>query len=246
MSKKLKIKTINNNLPETEPVKEAFGVYIDDINENLPRHNGTIWAICGKGGSGKSSLFLSLFKSKKFLRGIFDEIEYIVRHSSFNSVKKNPFYDHENIHYELTADLLHEIHEDALERKEQCIENKTEFEHTCIIIDDFGPILRQADIQQALKEIMNVSRHANLYIVFIVQTYMMIPVDLRRILTHVTLFRPNTEEWELIRSEILMMKKDKSDQIYNYVYDKMYNHLDINNKDGSLRKNFKLLEIDEN
>jgi len=239
------IKEIKNNLPETQPVHEAFGVYIDDINENLPRHNGTIWCISGKGGSGKSSLFLSLFKSKKFLRGKFDQIHYIVRESSFNSSKNNPFSKHEFIHHDLTADLLHEIHEDALNRREECLQYNEPCEHTCIIIDDFGANLKDGDIQHALKVIMNVARHANLYIVFIIQTYIMMPAELRRILTHITLFKPNPEEWNLIRTETLMMKKEKAQELYEYVFDKMYNHLDINNKDGTIRKNFKLLEFEE-
>lgn len=245
MTKPITIKEVNNDLPMTEPVHENFGVLIEDINENLPRHNGTIWAICGKGGSGKSSLFLSLFKSKKFLRSKFDEIHYIVRQSSFNSVKKNPFSKHENIHHDLTPELLMDIHEDALRRKEECLEMGVPCEHTCIIIDDFGSHLKDHDIQYTLKQIMNVARHANLYIVFIVQTYRMIPAELRRILTHVTLFKPNVEEWNLITNEILLMKKDKAEQIYNYVYDDLYNHLDVNMKDGTIRKNFRLLEIEE-
>ena len=240
----IKIEEINNDLPETKPVHEMFGIYIDDINENLPRHNGTIWAICGKGGSGKSSLFLSLFKSRKLLRGKFDEIHYIVRASSFNSVKKNPFSKHDKIHHELSAELLHEIHEEALNRKETCLDNDEPCEHTCIVIDDYGALLKNLEIQQALKEIMNVARHANLYIIFICQTYRMIPAELRRILTHVSLFRPNPEEWGLIMSEVLLKKKDVCDQIYNYVFDKMYNHLDVNTKDGTIRKNFNLLHID--
>ena len=245
MKDQIDIKEIENDLPATKPVYEMFGVHIDDINENLPRHNGSIWAICGKGGSGKSSMFLSLFKSKKLLRSHFDEIHYIVRMSSFNSVKKNPFQKHDKIHHELTADLLHTIHEEALERKEQSLDNNDPVEHTAIIIDDFGALLKNLEIQQALKEIMNIARHANLYIIFIVQTYRMIPAELRRILTHVTLFRPNAEEWSLIMNELILKKKDVCEQIYNYVFDKPFNHLDINMKDGTLRKNFKLLEITE-
>lgn len=73
----------------------------------------------------------------------------------------------------------------------------------------------------------------------------MIPVELRRILTHVTLFKPNTEEWNLIREEILLMKKEKAEGVYNYVFDKLYTHLDVNMKDGTLRKNFNVLNITE-
>ena len=246
MSKPLIITETKNDLPETRPVYENFGVYIDDINENLPRHNGTIWCICGKGGSGKSSLFLSLFKSKKFLKGKFDEIHYIVRKNSFDSVNKNPFQSHNKIHHDLTPKLLHEIHEDAIRRKQMCMESDRPFEHTCIIIDDFGANLKDLEIVYALKDIMNVARHANLYIVFIVQTYRMIPVEIRRIFTHLSLFKCNPEEWNVIREECLMMNKQKAEQIYNYVFDKLYNHLDINMKEGELRKNFNLLQITEN
>ena len=246
MNKTFTITERPNDLPNTQPVYENFGVYIDDINENLPRHNGTIWAIIGKGGSGKSSLFLSLFKSKMFLKGKFDEIHYIVRESSFNSVHKNPFAKHKNTHHELTAELLHELHNDALERKQMCIDNNEQFEHTCIIIDDFGANLKDLAIQHALKEIMNVARHANLYFVFICQTYRMVPLEIRRIFTHMTLFKCNPEEWNVIREECLMMNKNKAEHIYNYVFDKVYNHLDINMKEGQLRKNFKLLEITDN
>ena len=73
----------------------------------------------------------------------------------------------------------------------------------------------------------------------------MIPAELRRILTNVTLFMPNNEEWDLIIKEVLMKKKHITEQICNYAFDKMYNHLTINTKDGTIRKNFNLLEITE-
>ena len=241
---KYNIVEINNDLPETEPIKEHFGVYIDDINPNLPRRNGTIWAICGKGGCGKTSLFLSLFKSKKLLRAKFDEVHYIVNSTSFNSAKSNPFKDHENIHHELTPDLLHDIHEDALQRREECIEMDIECEHTCIVIDDFGAMLKDYEIEHALKKIMNVARHANLYIVFLVQTFRMLPMELRRILTHVTLFKPNPEEWSIIKQEMLIDEPDKLEAIYKYVFSQPYNHLDLYLKENEIRKNFKLLQID--
>ena len=42
MKDRIVIHEIKNDLPDTEPVHEMFGVYIDDINNNLPRHNGII------------------------------------------------------------------------------------------------------------------------------------------------------------------------------------------------------------
>ena len=49
----------------------------------------------------------------------------------------------------------------------------------------------------------------------------------------------------LIIKEVLINKSHVNNYIYHYVFDEMYNHLDINIKDGSIRKNFKLLEITE-
>jgi len=235
-----------STLPKTKPVFENFGVYIDDIHESLPRYNGTIYGIIGKGGSGKSSLFLSLFNSTNFLKCKFDEVHYIINEGSYNSVKNNPFKDHDKIHHELSASLLYEIYDDAIERKEESLQNKNPLEYTCIIIDDFGSELKDPNIQHALNTILNVARHAGLYVVLICQTYKMMPSFLRRILTNVSIFRPNNEEWEMICKEVLLKKRDTCTGIYNYVFDKLYNHMDINLKTGEIRKNFNLLEIIEN
>jgi len=232
-----------STLPKTKPVFENFGIYIEDIHESLPRYNGSIYAIIGKGGSGKSSLFLSLFKSTDFLKCKFDEIHYIINEGSYNSVKNNPFKDHEKVHHEISPGLLYEIYEDALERKEESQKNKQPLEHTCIIIDDFGSELKNPDIQHALSTILIVARHAGLYVVLICQTYKMMPSFLRRILTNITLFRCNNEEWELICKEVLLKRRDTCTHLYNYVFDKLYNHLTVDIKTGEIRKIFNLLEI---
>ena len=242
---KVVIHEIQNDLPESEVIGENFKVLIDGINDNLPNFNGSLWAIVGKGGSGKSCLFLSMFKNKEFLRGKFDEIHYIVSSGSFSSVKKHPFKDHDKNHFDLTAELLFEIYDEAIERKEQCLENGDPIEHTAIIIDDCGTLFKNNDIQYALRKIMNVARHANLYIILIVQTYKMIPLEIRRILTHITVFRPSNEEWELIIKELLVIKPHTCHALYKYVFNRMYNHLTIDMKKNELRKNFKLLDITE-
>lgn len=243
--KNIDIRIHENDLPDTGVVYEKFSVMIDDINPNLPSFNGSLWMLCGQGGSGKSSLFLSLFKSKKFLKGKFDEIHYIVKKSSYQSVKQNPFdiHDIDKVHHELSPDLLYDIFDDCIERRDESINNNKPIEHTCLIIDDFGSALKDPEIEHTLKTIMNTVRHANLYVIFICQTYLQMPKELRRILTHLTVFKPNPEEWSLIVAEMMLVKKDVADRIYNYVFDQMYNHLTINKKGNELRKNFKLLEI---
>ena len=50
------ITEIANDLPNMNQIRERMDVYIPDINHNLPRRNGFVYAA---GGSGKSSLMLN-------------------------------------------------------------------------------------------------------------------------------------------------------------------------------------------
>ena len=59
----MKITEVNNDLPNMNPIKERMDIYIPKINENLPRRNGFVYALIGAGGSGKSSLMLSMLLS---------------------------------------------------------------------------------------------------------------------------------------------------------------------------------------
>ena len=59
----MEIKEIDSNLKISSGIKEVMNINIPNINENLPHRNGFIYALTGSGGSGKSSLLLSMFKS---------------------------------------------------------------------------------------------------------------------------------------------------------------------------------------
>ena len=54
----MKIVETPSDLPNTAPIKEVMGVYIPNINENIPHRNGFIYTLIGSGGSGKTSLLL--------------------------------------------------------------------------------------------------------------------------------------------------------------------------------------------
>ena len=62
------ITELKNDLPKISPVKEIMSIYIDKINPNIPNRNGFIYALIGSPGSGKSSLLLSLFRSKNYYK----------------------------------------------------------------------------------------------------------------------------------------------------------------------------------
>jgi hypothetical protein len=65
------------------------------------------------------------------------------------------------------------------------------------------------------------------------------PKILRKQLSYITIFKPqNIEEWESLMQELLRLKKDKMQILYDYVFDEKYNHLDLNKKKEKVYKNF--------
>jgi ABC-type dipeptide/oligopeptide/nickel transport system ATPase subunit len=108
------ITEIPNNLPNTNPIRERMDVYIPNIHENLPRRNGFVYALIGAGGSGKSSLMLSMFKSPKYYRCKFDNIYYFTPQTSFMSVEKHPFCNHDKVYHDLEISTLENIYDELL------------------------------------------------------------------------------------------------------------------------------------
>jgi ABC-type glutathione transport system ATPase component len=241
----LTIKETRNDLPNANPVKEIMKVFIEQINVNLPRRNGFIWAIIGSGGSGKSSLLLSMFRSSRFYRSKFDTLYLITPFSSYASVEKHPFAEHDKVYHELTATVLNDIYTELIELKEQNIADGHPQESCCCIIDDYASDLKNNDILKALNTLLIKARHLNCCFIFTVQAYNLTPMVIRKQLTNATIFKPkNQKEFESISSELLNMNKDDSLQLFNYCFDKPYNHLDVDTVISEYRKNFNTLNID--
>jgi excinuclease UvrABC ATPase subunit len=59
----LEITEIDSGLKISSGIKEKMNINLDNVNVHIPNRNGFIYAMCGSGGSGKSSLLLSMFKS---------------------------------------------------------------------------------------------------------------------------------------------------------------------------------------
>ena len=241
----MKITEIKNNLPKTKALKEIMEIYVPNIDRNLTSKNGSIYAIIGAPVSGKSNLlFSTLFKNLNNYRSKFDNLYLITPESSFLSLQKHPFKDHNKVFHELDKATLEVIFEEILEYKKQALEDDRPVEHSCIIIDDFADGLKDKDIIMSLKKLLIKSRHINCFFIFTLQAYNMFPLVLRKLITNITLFKPkNNVETESIRSELLHMGKDEFQELTNYIYDEPYNHLDYDTNTMEIRKNFNLLEI---
>ena len=244
---KIKITEIKNDLPVTKPLKEIMSLYVPNIDKNLPSRNGAIYAIIGSPGSGKSNLlFSTLFKNRNYYRGKFDNIFLITPESSFLSLEKHPFANHDKVYHDLNTNVLSEIYDEILELKREALEEERDIEHSCIIIDDFADGLKDKEIINVLKTILIKSRHLNTFFIFTLQAYNMFPLVLRKLITNMTLFKPkNNIETENIRTELLNMNRDNFQDLYNYVFDAPYTHLDVDTPNMEIRKNFNLLEINK-
>jgi thymidine kinase len=128
------IETPNKDFPKFKPIKEKFDVLLPNVNEHIPNRNGFVYLMCGAGGSGKTSMLLNMFKSNKLYRCKFDNIFYICPMSSFLSVEKHPFSQHDKVYHDLTVDLLDRIKVQLDKIKQDEDLN----EYSCVIIDDMA------------------------------------------------------------------------------------------------------------
>lgn len=233
----------NKDIPKMKPVQEKMDLIIPDIPDGVPKYNGGVWVVSGSGGSGKSSMLLSFFRTKRLYRNKFDNIYYVCPMSSFLSVVKHPFQEHDKVYHDLTPDLLTEIYTRLNEIKEEN-DKDGEQEYSCLFIDDMADALKDKHIQRALNRILIKARHLKVMIIICVQAWKYFPLQLRRQITNVSVFKPkNKDEWESICKEILMLKKENWEFFHDYIFDEPYTHLDIDTKTGQMYKNFNMLEI---
>lgn len=252
-----------NDVKKLRPIKEKQDIYIPGIHDkNISRRNGMIYLLSGSGGSGKSSLVLSMFKSKDYYRGKFDNIYYFCPACSMDSISNHPFKNHDKVYNDLTVETLVEIYNELstvvepIEKQKKSVfvdevvqdieedDSEPEIEYNCILIDDFADQLKNVDIQKMLSKMMIKARHIKTAFIFLIQSYYLFPKILRKQITYCSIFKPkNVEEWNSIAKELLHMNKDNGLTLHDYIYNEDYAHLDLDTVSNKIYKNFNLLEI---
>lgn len=169
----------------------------------------------------------------------------------------------DNLYNQMVA--MREGHEDYLEKKKNNKKNKNktvvdgygdiisedeedeenkEIQYNCIIIDDFADALKDNDIMKQLNKMLIKARHICCSFIFTLQTYYYFPKNLRKQITYLTMFKSkNVEEFNSIAKELFNMNKDDALQLFNYVFNEPYTHLDVDLVNNIYYKNFNKLII---
>jgi GTPase SAR1 family protein len=186
----------------------------------------------GRPGSGKTSLLYSFFKSKELFAKVYHNI-FLFQPSASRSSMKDKLFDKlpdENKYEELSFENLN----DVMTR----IKDEDKEYNNCIIFDDMGAYLKNKETKQLLKELIYNRRHLRTSIFFLVQTYLSIEKDIRKLFSNIFVFKVSKKELETIFEEVVEREKDNILPISRLVYDKPYEYLFINTDTGRLFKKF--------
>lgn len=211
-----------------------------ELTKFLNKHSANL--LCGRAGSGKTSLLFSMFKSPDIFKKVFHNIFLFQPFASASSVKNNVFdaIDEEQ--------KFNELNEENLTGVMETVRNEDKKYNNCIIFDDMTAYLKYGEVEKLLKELVFNRRHYRTSIFFLVQSYVSVPSQIRKLFSNLFIFKVSKKELETIRDEILeAIPKDCVGELAKLVFDKPHEYLFINADSQRLFKKFDEIIIhDEN
>ena len=239
-----KNKSLNLAIPEFTCDNSPLGDHLNKY-EMLKQLNGYFFTgIIGKPGSGKTSLLISFLNGRgkeKVFKKAFENILLVMPRSSRESMKINIFKDHhqDKMYEELTNETINDIYNKLL--------SSTELkEKTLLILDDVGASLKDSEIQKKLRQIIYNRRHLKVHIVVLLQSYVSIPKELRKMFNNIFMYKPSKVEFENLFEELFETKKHMAQQIMKQAYDKPHQYLMLSVESQRLFKGFDEMIITEN
>jgi len=197
-----------------------------DVTSFMNNHSTTL--MVGRPKSGKTSLLYSFFKSKDIFKGTFDKI-FLFQPEQSRASMSDKLFDRipDNQKYEeLTLENLNDVEENLSEN------------NNVIIFDDMTVFLRDKTIKKKLKELVFNRRHKHLSIIFLVQTYMSVEPDIRKLFSNLFIFKCSRREMETIWDEHVELPNDYVLPIMKVVFDEPYQYLFLNTDSQRLFKCF--------
>lgn len=228
------------------PVKfNVDGILGDHIREPFPNQS-FFWVICGRAGSGKTSLLINALAAKnenRIYRKVFDKITLVMPKNSRRSIKNNPMDDlpPDQQFESLGTDVMTKVKEireefDELDKKKKRPRNQL------LILDDVTAYLK--DDPSLLVEMATNRRHLKLSIILLVQFIRAIPRPVRFQVTTITFFKPSNElDAKIIEEEYVNLKKDVFKDLTRFVWTNAHDFLMINKQNETFYKNLQKINI---
>lgn len=228
------------------PVKfNVDGILGEHIREPFPNQS-FFWVICGRAGSGKTSLLINALAAKnenRIYRKVFDKITLVMPKNSRRSIKNNPMDDlpPDQQFESLGTDVMTKVKEireefDELDKKKKRPRNQL------LILDDVTAYLK--DDPSLLVEMATNRRHLKLSIILLVQFIRAIPRPVRFQVTTITFFKPSNElDAKIIEEEYVNLKKDVFKDMTRFVWTNAHDFLMINKQNETFYKNLQKINI---
>jgi len=197
-----------------------------ELTSFLNKHSTVL--MIGKPGMGKTSLLYSFLKSKEIFKNTFDKI-FLMQPTQSRASMKDDLFDKipdEQKYNDLTIENLDDI------------ENNLSEHNNVLLIDDLTASLKNKDIKKKLKELVYNRRHKHLSIIFLVQSYLSIERDIRKLFSNLFIFKCSKNEMTNIWDELMEYPKEYILPIMKTVYDRPYSFLFINTDSQRLFKNW--------
>ena len=197
--------------------------------------------VIGRPGSGKTSMTISLITQKKpkIYRKTHHHVIILMPQNSIHSLKSNPFkvLSDDNIYHELDNNSIDSIYNkiDGFSKND---------EKTLLFIDDMTADLKKSKfIIDTFKKMVYNRRHLKLNIIITAQSYVNLPLDIRKNIQNLIMFKPPKKELELVFHELFETKKDKFMDVMRMAYSDKHNFLFLNVPSQRMFKNWDELII---
>lgn len=186
--------------------------------------------IIGLSHSGKSSLIKSLLTNKKLYNKMFHSVYYI----SPSSTMPIDLPDDKNI--TLDEEPLEKILNNIIKKEKDENEEDPEDPHNVLIVlDDAVNFLKKsAEATKTFNKLTMNSRHilgnySSVMIWLVSQRIKSIPYTIRSMANSIYFFNSTNEEKNIMTEEFIGLDKKQSKDLMEYVFDKKFNFLYINN-----------------
>jgi hypothetical protein len=238
----MRITEFINDLTWEPPGMTVDNPISDRISDPLP-NTASFLGFIGAPGSGKSSLMMSMLTNPSFYHKAFHHIFFVCPASSRSSISGNPWEKHDplKLHDELNQQVLNLV----LEYSKTASHEK---QFTLLILDDCGAELKNKEVEKMLKRLVWNRRHLRLTIWIMSQSFIAMPLSIRKSLSHCVMFRPrNKRETEAIFSELLFFPNEMREAIVQHVFPENDTHgfLFMNTNTGNIYKRFNLLKFED-